>query len=258
MDILVILDINFFYRVVLVPGSECSAHRPELVFPLTNTSTYSDDGGLEEADEEERSSCHRWRTARQLFEALRGYCHTNLRSIPLMFVLGFYVSLVVQRWWEQYMLLPWPDSFAMKVVGLFQADPGDKRARLMRRNVIRYITLSYCIALRTVSFRLKKRFPSLEHLTTTGIMRPDELALFQKLDEKVIANQQFLIIMSIFIITITSIKLNTKVTANKWFLPLVWASKIITEGLAEGKIRPQCVSTLMSELCKVIFWMVYF
>ena len=189
MDILVILDINFFYRVVLVPGSECSAHRPELVFPLTNTSTYSDDGGLEEADEEERSSCHRWRTARQLFEALRGYCHTNLRSIPLMFVLGFYVSLVVQRWWEQYMLLPWPDSFAMKVVGLFQADPGDKRARLMRRNVIRYITLSYCIALRTVSFRLKKRFPSLEHLTTTGIMRPDELALFQKLDEKVIANQ---------------------------------------------------------------------
>ena len=144
---------------------------------------------MEEAEEVERSSCHRWRTARQLFEALRGYCHTNLRSIPLMFVLGFYVSLVVQRWWEQYMLLPWPDSFAMKVVGLFQADPGDKRARLMRRNVIRYITLSYCIALRTVSFRLKKRFPSLEHLTTTGIMRPDELALFQKLDEKVIANQ---------------------------------------------------------------------
>ena len=51
-----------------------------------------------------------------------------------------------------------------------------------------------------------------------------------------------------------SIKFNTKVTANKWFLPLVWASKIITEGLAEGKIRPQCVSTLMSELCKVIFF----
>ena len=45
-----------------------------------------------------------------------------------------------------------------------------------------------------------------------------------------------------------------KVTANKWFLPLVWASKIITEGLAEGKIRPQCVSTLMSELCKVNFF----
>ena len=55
-----------------------------------------------------------------------------------------------------------------------------------------------------------------------------------------------------------SIKLTTKVTANKWFLPLVWASKIITEGLAEGKIRPQCVSTLMSELCKVIFlWLIF-
>ena len=97
--------------------------------------------------------------------------------------------------------------------------------RILRRTIIRYITLSYCIALRTVSFRLKKRFPSLEHLTTTGIMRQDELALFQKLDEKV--------------------------TANKWFLPLVWASRILTDGLAEGKIRPQCVSTLMAELCKV-------
>ena len=31
---------------------------------------------------------------RELFESLRGYCHQNLKSIPLMFVLGFYVSLI--------------------------------------------------------------------------------------------------------------------------------------------------------------------
>ena len=34
--------------------------------------------------------------------------------------------------------------------------------------VDRYVTLSYCIALRTVSFKLKKRFPSLEHLVMSG------------------------------------------------------------------------------------------
>ena len=45
--------------------------------------------------------------------------------------------------------------------------------------------LSYCIALRTVSFKLKKRFPSLDHLVLTGVMREDELRLFRQLDDKV-------------------------------------------------------------------------
>ena len=37
------------------------------------------------------------------------YCHDQLSSIPLTFVLGFYVSLIVSRWWSQYTLLLWPD-----------------------------------------------------------------------------------------------------------------------------------------------------
>ena len=60
---------------------------------------------------------------------------------------------------------------------------------------------------------------SLEHLMTTGIMRPDELALFHRLDERV--------------------------TANKWFLPLVWAGRLLARGLEEGRVRPQAVSVLM-------------
>lgn len=31
----------------------------------------------------------------------------------MSFVLGFYVSLVVKRWWDQYKLLPWPDTLAL-------------------------------------------------------------------------------------------------------------------------------------------------
>lgn len=33
----------------------------------------------------------------------------------MSFVLGFYVTLVVKRWWEQYRLLPWPDTLALFV-----------------------------------------------------------------------------------------------------------------------------------------------
>ena len=79
---------------------------------------------------------------RQLFESLRAYCyiqvctrchtyHSSLQlpfnfllsplqmsSIPMTFGLGFYVSLIVKRWWDQYQLLPWPDSLAIFIVGM--------------------------------------------------------------------------------------------------------------------------------------------
>ena len=42
-----------------------------------------------------------------------------------------------------------------------------------------------------------------------------------------------------------------KVTANKWFLPLVWASDIVSRALAEGNIRPQTVRALIAELCNI-------
>jgi bestrophin, other len=40
----------------------------------------------------------------------------------MSFVLGFYVNLVVKRWWEQFRLLPWPDTLALLVS---TAIPGD-------------------------------------------------------------------------------------------------------------------------------------
>jgi hypothetical protein len=51
----------------------------------------------------------------------------------------------------------------------------EERQRLMRRNIIRYVLLSYCMTMRAVSFRVKKRFPDLEHLVDAGLMREDEL-----------------------------------------------------------------------------------
>ena len=35
------------------------------------------------------------------------------KGLPITFLLGFYVSLVVKRWWEQYSKLPWPDTIAI-------------------------------------------------------------------------------------------------------------------------------------------------
>lgn len=49
----------------------------------------------------------------RIFEKIRQYFGAQSESIPMSFVLGFYVSLIVKRWWEQYKLLPWPDTLAL-------------------------------------------------------------------------------------------------------------------------------------------------
>src|SRR5271170_2119954 len=37
------------------------------------------------------------------------------RFIPITFLLGFYVSFVVKRWWEQLLLIQYPDKFLLFV-----------------------------------------------------------------------------------------------------------------------------------------------
>ena len=95
----------------------------------------------------------------------------------------------------------------------------------MRRNIVRYVLLSYCMTMRAVSFRVKKRFPDLQHLVQAGLMREDELEVMTKLDQTV--------------------------SANKWFLPLVWATDICARALAEGKVRPQTIKCLVGELVHI-------
>ena len=115
-----------------------------------------------------------------MFESLVTYCNQQLTSIPLTFVLGFYVTLIVGRWWTQYNLLPWPDTMAILVISFLTGK--EERQRLMRRNIIRYVLLSYCMATRAVSFRVKKRFPDLTHLVDAGLMREDEYKVLVTLD----------------------------------------------------------------------------
>lgn len=125
----------------------------------------------------------------RLFEGVTKYCSQSSNLIPLSFVLGFYVSIVMTRWWNQYTTIPWPDTLAVFVsanihgqVGLpLEATPEpsvynspsslrlqDERGRLMRRTVMRYVCLCLTMVLSNISPRVKKRFPSMQHLVEAG------------------------------------------------------------------------------------------
>ena len=56
-------------------------------------------------------------THKQNFELICIYADRFRTSIPITFLIGFYVTQVVSRWWDQFMSLPHPDNIALKLVG---------------------------------------------------------------------------------------------------------------------------------------------
>lgn len=86
---------------------------------------------------------------RRLFEQLALYSDRALEHIPLSFVLGFYVSFVAGRWWDQFTSIPWPDRLAHVVLAYVSG--GDEQGRLLRRTMMRYANLGLVLVLKSVS-----------------------------------------------------------------------------------------------------------
>ncbi|CAD7005551.1 unnamed protein product [Ceratitis capitata] len=156
------------------------------------------------------------------FENLVHYCNSYGSLIPLSFVLGFYVTVVMQRWWDQYMTIPWPDPIAVFVSANVHGQ--DERARVMRRTVMRYVCLCLTIVFTQIAPRVKKRFPTLDHLVEAGLLLENEKLVIQDLN---VAFPKY----------------------PKYWLPIVWAASIITRARKEGRIRDDfSVKTIIDAL----------
>lgn len=84
----------------------------------------------------------------------------------ICFILGFYVTLAFNRWWGQYTSFPLPDNLMMVVSGNVHGT--DEKGRLLRRTLMRYANLSSVLILRSISTRVHKRFPTLDHIVEAG------------------------------------------------------------------------------------------
>lgn len=76
------------------------------------------------------------------------------------------MTLVVNRWWNQYLSMPLPDSLMCVVAGTVHGR--DERGRLYRRTLMRYAGLSAVLILRSVSTAVFKRFPTIDHVVEAG------------------------------------------------------------------------------------------
>ena len=100
-----------------------------------------------------------------VLESLIKYCkNQNAGDSTFTFLLGFYVSLVVSRWWSQYCSLPWPDTIATFLRAVKVKEGREEEARMTRRTIMRYCLLSFLLCVRRLSTKLRKQFPTMREV----------------------------------------------------------------------------------------------
>jgi len=105
----------------------------------------------------------------RIFELISHYCESNNALIPVAFVLGFYVSLIMSRWWGALNMIPWPDHMAMFVTAnVHDFHVNDNNGRIIRRTMMRYLCLSYVMTMTCISTPVKKRFPDYTYMVKGG------------------------------------------------------------------------------------------
>ncbi|KAH8371305.1 hypothetical protein KR093_006841 [Drosophila rubida] len=167
-------------------------------------------------------------SVRNVFEGIVAYCSNFSTLIPLSFVLGFFVALVMGRWWAQYKAIPWPDSIALLVSSSIHG--ADDRARAMRRTIMRYVCLCQVIVFTMISPSVKKRFPSYNQIVEAGLLQEGEKSIIEVLD-------------------------NAFPYYPKHWMPIVWAASIVNRARRESKIRDDyAVKSIIDELNSFRGW----
>ncbi|CAJ0602501.1 unnamed protein product [Cylicocyclus nassatus] len=113
------------------------------------------------------------------FERVVLYCEARLTYIPLNFMLGFFVTAVVNRWTYLYQIIGFIDN-----IGLMTAEyvrGRTEQARMYRRNIVRYCELAQVLVFRDVSMRTRRRFPTLDTVVAAGFMMPHEKERFDEI-----------------------------------------------------------------------------
>ncbi|XP_046652814.1 bestrophin-2-like [Daphnia pulicaria] len=143
---------------------------------------------------------------KSLFEQVVRYCDRYLNMIPLSFILGFYVTIIATRWWQQCMALPWPDRLMLTIAMYI---PGcDKESKLLRKTLMQNCNLMAVLVFRSISESVRTRLKSLEDVVNAGFMTYAEMETFKSVEADV----------------------------NLYWLPGLWFSHRLREAQARGRI----------------------
>ncbi|KAF1756213.1 hypothetical protein GCK72_012666 [Caenorhabditis remanei] len=147
----------------------------------------------------------RLKTQIPFFEYAAIHLNVRLVHIPLTFMLGFFVTIVVDRWRSVFTNIGFIENVALSVGTLVAGT--DHAAKVLRRTIIRYLVLSQVLVLRDIFMRVRRRFPSMESLVTEGFLYRDELENMYKCETMY----------------------------NKYWLPTHWANQLVHKAMFETK-----------------------
>lgn len=93
-----------------------------------------------------------------------------------------------------------PDNFMYWVSAYIRGN--DSRIRSVRTRIARYCILAYVMAMRSISVRIFKRFPTIEHVEVAGLMTKVERLMYEEVKMKFHPH-------------------------GNWFLPLNWVQSLL-------------------------------
>ncbi|KAI1709928.1 bestrophin, RFP-TM, chloride channel domain-containing protein [Ditylenchus destructor] len=144
------------------------------------------------------------------------WCEIGSQYIPLSFLLGFFVAVVVARWWEQFNWISWPDKMMMTVATCF---PGKENVEV-RKAIARWSSLQSAIAWTGISVRTLKRFPTERHLVESRLMTEEEYDMYT----------------------------NMSAPHGKWFVPIMWILNLIKLKHKEKRIDSVQLDILLRQV----------
>ncbi|KAF0028760.1 hypothetical protein F2P81_017865 [Scophthalmus maximus] len=152
-------------------------------------------------------------------------CFFSLIGRTLLLLTGFYVTLVVNRWWNQFLNLPWPDRLMFHISSCVQGK--DEYGRLLRRTLVRYVNLTSLLIFRSVSTAVCKRFPTMDHVVEAGFMTPEERKVFNDIRSPHL----------------------------KYWIPMVWFANLASKARQEGRIQDSIdLQNILNEMNRFRTW----
>uniref|UniRef100_A0A7I5E7M9 Bestrophin homolog n=1 Tax=Haemonchus contortus TaxID=6289 RepID=A0A7I5E7M9_HAECO len=115
---------------------------------------------------------------KEIFENICIFFNEHSSFIPVTFMLGFYVSAVFNRWRQVFDNIGWIDQPSLQITQSIRGE--DERSKMIRRNCIRYLVLMEALVFRDISTLVRRRFPTMNHLVTSGLMTAREFEEFEK------------------------------------------------------------------------------
>ncbi|NWY58673.1 BEST4 protein, partial [Chionis minor] len=144
---------------------------------------------------------------KRLYTKVAQYCNCSTDLISMLFVLGFYVTLIMNQWWAQYTSIPLPDQLMCVISSNIHGK--DEKGWILWCTLIHYANLSSVLILHSVSTRVLKHFPTMDRMVEAGFVMQDECKKFESL------HSDF----------------------NKYWIPCVWCTNLAAQARQDGRIR---------------------